>query len=285
MKKITRIKAVQQFCRHAPRPLVLVPTMGGLHEGHEALLRRARRAVGSKGTVVAYIFVNPKQFGPKEDLSKYPRPLSADLALCEREGVDMVFHPQEEEIYTADDSITIEEKQLSQGLCARSRPGHFSGVLIVLAKFFNILTPDSVVFGEKDWQQLALVRRLVRDLNYPIKVIGCPTVREKDGLAMSSRNAYLIPKKHAAASVYKTLKETAQCVKAGETSVAKLLARTRRALTAIPNSSVDYVEIVDEVTLQPITKIPTSKTKARLLVAVKFGRARLIDNIGLTCSK
>ena len=282
MKKTTRISVARQFCRNAPGPLVLVTTMGALHEGHAALFRRARHVAGSKGTVVVSIFVNPKQFAPTEDLSKYPRPLAADLALCQREKVDLVFHPSVEEMYTPDDSMKIEENQLSLGLCGRSRPGHFSGALTVIAKLFNILSPDVVIFGEKDWQQLALVRRLVRDFNYPIKVIGHPTVREHDHLALSSRNTYLSPEARALApAIYQALQATAQRVKQGETSVSKLITATQRALTAISKASIDYIEIVNEATLQPLTKLQRGTAQARLLVAVRLGNTRLIDNQAL----
>ena len=285
MKKVTRISSARQFCHKAPNPRVLVATMGALHEGHAALFRRARRVAGSKGTVVVSIFVNPKQFAPTEDLSKYPRPLVADLALCQREKVDLVFHPSVEEMYAEDDSMKIEENQLSLGLCGRSRPGHFAGALTVIAKFFNILTPDVVIFGEKDWQQLALVRRLVRDFNYPIKVIGHPTVRESDHLALSSRNMYLSPEARALAPfIYQALQATAERVKQGETSVSKLIKATQRALVAIPHASIEYIEVVDEITLQPLTKLREGIVQARLLVAVRLGNTRLIDNKALPVS-
>lgn len=282
MEKASFITTTKAWCSHAPRPRVLVPTMGALHDGHVALLRHARKVAGPSGSVVVSIFVNPIQFSPHEDLSRYPRTFEADATLCEKEGVDLLFHPTVEEMYAFDASVRIEERQLSQTLCGASRPGHFAGMATVVAKLFNIATPDSALFGEKDWQQLAIIRRFVRDLNFPLEIIGCPTVREQDGLAMSSRNTYLSVNERALAPrIYQALQASATMAQAGESTVSKLLTTTRAALESIPNATIDYVEIVDENTLQPLEKIVVGKTPARLLVAIKIGKTRLIDNIRL----
>lgn len=281
MKKIEKVKEARDFAQLVPHPLVLVPTMGALHEGHVALIRQARHEAGSCATVAVSIFVNPLQFGPSEDFSSYPRTLEADLALCEREGVNLLFCPNREEIYASDASVTVEESELSSSLCGASRPGHFRGVATVVTKLFNILTPDSAIFGEKDWQQLAVIRRMVRDLHFPIQIVSHPTIREKDGLAISSRNNYLSSEERAVApKIYEALQATALLVQAGKTTVSELLVQTRTALALIPKATIDYVEIVDEKTLQPLSTIfpPIS---ARLMVAVKLGKTRLIDNITL----
>lgn len=256
--------------------------MGALHEGHAALIQKARKLTGEHGTVAVTIFVNPKQFGANEDLSNYPRPLMADLAICRRAKADVVFNPSVEDMYAMDHSIMVEETQLSYGLCGTSRPGHFSGAMTVITKIFNIATPDIVIFGEKDWQQLTLVRRLVRDLNYAVRVIGHPTVRESDGLALSSRNLYLQPEERAVAPlIYKSLMATVKLARQGKKDITELLEITRRALLAIPNITIDYLSIVESDTLDPLTKIIPGKTKARLLVALFLGKTRLIDNVSL----
>lgn len=256
------------------RPMVLVPTMGALHEGHAALVRKARKLAGSDGFVAVSIFVNPTQFGPKEDFGAYPRTWDADLALCEKNGADGIFHPSVEEVYADDRSITVEESSLSNVLCGASRPGHFRGVCTVVAKLFNILRPDTAVFGEKDWQQLAVIRRMVRDLNFSVKIVGHPTIREKDGLAMSSRNAYLTPEERAVApGIQQAMKEAAKLATPSE-----ILHAARTKIARIPGGRIDYVELVDAETLQPAANL---RRPARLAAAVFLGKARLIDNIGV----
>ena len=183
--------SAREFRAKASRPVVLVPTMGALHAGHAALIRHARKLAGAKGSVVVSVFVNPIQFGPNEDFGKYPRSWKRDLDVCERSGADLVFRPSAEQMYRGDRSVFVEESSLSRFLCGASRPGHFRGVCTVVAKLFLIVRPDVAIFGEKDWQQLAIIRRMVRDLDFPIRIVGHPTVRERDGLAMSSRNKYL----------------------------------------------------------------------------------------------
>jgi pantoate--beta-alanine ligase len=255
--------------------------MGALHEGHAALIRRARRAAGANGRVVVSIFVNPTQFGPREDFSRYPRPFAQDRALCRSEGVDLLFHPTAEEMYASDASVTVGEKSLSSGLCGASRPGHFDGVCTVVCMLFQIVRPEIAIFGEKDWQQLAVIRRMVRDLKIPVKILGHPTIREKDGLALSSRNRLLAPEARAVApQIQKALREATQRSGADETSVAKLRHTLLKNLSRIPGATVDYAEIVHEVTLQPLQRLDTS-TPARILAAVRLGSVRLIDNISL----
>ena len=263
--------------------------MGALHEGHASLIRRARQLAdrgGKKGRVVVSIFVNPKQFGPKEDLSKYPRPFDEDVALCKREGVDLLFHPSPREMYAEDNSVAVNESSLSLGLCGGSRPGHFDGVCTGVAMLFNIIRPDFAIFGEKDWQQLAVIRRMVRDLKISIKLVEHPTVREEDGLALSSRNRLLLPESRLVAPrIYQALLASAMEAEAGEFSATRLRQGLKKDLAAIPGAEIDYVEIVDESILSPLKKL-TPQVKARALVAVRFGSlgtgsVRLIDNISL----
>ena len=256
--------------------MVLVPTMGALHAGHLALVDRARREAGRKGAVVVSIFVNPLQFGPQEDLSRYPRPLRRDLAQCREHGVDLVFHPDAEGMYAPGRSVSVDESLLTGGLCGRSRPGHFSGVCTVVAKLFNLVRPHAAVFGQKDYQQLAIIRRMVRDLNFPLEIIGEETVREPDGLALSSRNVYLTPEERAQAPVLRrALLLAEQRAEAGESSVARLRRVLEKELATALLARVDYAEIVDAEDLQPIK---TLDRPALAALAVKFGRTRLIDN-------
>lgn len=281
MRVIEQAALMHQTCRQVARPLVLVTTMGALHEGHAALFRHARKVAGEEGTVAVSIFLNPKQFHLAKDLEMYPQPFEADKMICEQAGVDLIFHPSVEEMYPADASVQVEELKLSQVLCGASRPGHFTGVATVLTKIFNIIRPDIVIFGEKDWQQLAIVRRFVRDLNFPIEVIGYPTVREEDRLAMSSRNARLSKtEREVAPQIYKVLQQATEQVAGGEKKVTALLAAARKRLEGIPGATIDYVEIMNEETLEPILEI-TETSKPRLFVAVKLGETRLIDNIPL----
>ncbi|MBX9577822.1 MAG: pantoate--beta-alanine ligase [Chthoniobacterales bacterium] len=282
MRVIEQAALMQQTCRQVARPLVLVTTMGALHEGHAALFRHARKVAGEEGTVAVSIFLNPKQFHLAKDLEMYPQPFEADKMICEQAGVDLIFHPSVAEMYPADASVQVEELKLSQVLCGASRPGHFTGVATVLTKIFNIIRPDIVIFGEKDWQQLAIVRRFVRDLNFPIEVMGYPTVREEDHLALSSRNTRLSKtERDAAPKIYAALQQTAERVlHEGEKNVENLLMVARKRLEGIPGAIIDYVEIMNEETLEPILEI-TEISKPRLFVAVKLGETRLIDNIAL----
>lgn len=253
---------------------MLVPTMGALHQGHAALIRRARRLAGRSGTVAVSIFVNPTQFGPKEDFSRYPRPWKNDLAVCRAEGADVVFAPAAGEMYREGHSVFVDETALSLPLCGASRPGHFRGVCTVVAKLFLIFQPDGAVFGEKDWQQLAVIRRMVRDLNLPVRVVGLPTVREADGLAVSSRNLYLTAEERVLAPRIAAALRAAS----GAATCAAILKKGRRLLAEIPGARVDYLELVDAETLEPARSL---RRPLRLATAVFLGRTRLIDNVGV----
>ena len=281
MNVIVQPALMQQVCRKVSKPLVFVPTMGALHEGHAALIRYARKVAGAEGSVAVSVFLNPTQFNSTQDLKLYPQPFEADRFLCEEAGADFLFHPSVEEIYLPGDSVHVEERQLSRLLCGASRPGHFAGVATVLIKLFNIIMPAKVILGEKDWQQLAIVRRLVRDLNFPIEVIGHPTVREADHLALSSRNARLSPQeREVAPKIYEALQQAAEGVRCGEKKSSTLLEAVRSSLGAIPGATIDYVEIMNEETLEPISEV-TETFKPRLFIAIRLGETRLIDNISL----
>lgn len=252
--------------------------MGALHAGHLALIRHARSLAGSTGRVAVSIFVNPTQFAPGEDFKKYPRDAKRDASLCREAGVDLLFTPEAAKMYPADASTRIEENLVSQPLCGAQRPGHFSGVCTIVAKLFLILRPDIAVFGEKDWQQLVVLRRMVRDLNFPIRLVGHPIVREADGLALSSRNRYLSSTERAAApEIFATLKAAKKRVSDGEKNIPALRRFVISRLKKIPNVKLDYAEIVDAESLQPLNKA----SRAILAVAVKLGKTRLIDNIKL----
>ncbi len=251
---------------------ILVATMGALHEGHLELMRAARNVVGPAGTVIVSIFVNPIQFDRAADLEAYPKPLEADLAACEAEGVDVVFAPQTDSMYFADRSVTVTESLLSAGLCGATRPGHFDGVCTVVLKLFLLSGCDAAVFGEKDFQQLAIIRRMIRDLDVPVKIIECPTVREHDGLAMSSRNVRLNAAQRAdAPRIQRSLLAAAQCK-----DIPQILETARAGIEASPLARIDYLSLVDAETLQPAT---TLKRQAVLAMAVFYGDVRLIDHV------
>lgn len=264
------------------RGRVLVPTMGALHRGHTSLFDRARESADeADGDVVATIFVNPVQFGPNEDFDAYPRPLEDDLDLCRTHGVDAVFVPEVAAMYEEDRSVLVTESRLSASLCGASRPGHFDGVCTVVAKLFNLIQPIAAIFGEKDYQQLAVIRRMVRDLDFPIPILGAPTVREADGLALSSRNAYLTPEERDEAPFLNhALTETAEGIDSGFLECidkAEEFFRSRFALATL--GRLDYFSIVDAETLEPLREIGTRPP--RLIAAAWFGKTRLIDNVGL----
>ncbi len=272
MKIARTISAVRSYQRTQRAPIVLVPTLGALHHGHAELLKHARRLAGKKGRVAASIFVNPTQFGPNEDFSRYPRPWKNDLKVCREAGVDLVFAPSVEEMYFPDRSVFIDESTLSRNLCGASREGHFRGVCTVVAKLFLIVQPETAVFGEKDWQQLAIIRRMVRDLNFPVNIVGHPTVREADGLATSSRNAYLTPEERSVApQINQALRQASTGKTAGQ-----ILKTGRKLLEKIPGARVDYLELVDAETLADVTRL---NRPMRLATAVFLGKTRLIDNI------
>jgi pantoate--beta-alanine ligase len=267
---------IQKIVSKFPRPVVLVPTMGALHEGHLALVRRARKRARAKGTVVTSLFVNPTQFGPKEDLARYPRPFARDSALLREEGCDLLFAPEAADMYYPDRSIKLSENKLSQVMCGASRPGHFDGVCLVVSKLFNLVQPDIAVFGEKDFQQLAILRRMVRDLNFPVELDAHPTVREPDGLAMSSRNNYLTPEARSQASIiYETFVAAEQKIRAGTASPAKLLDWMKQKIQSAPLANIDYITVVDPSTLEPLRQL---RPPLLLAAAVFFGKTRLIDN-------
>lgn len=279
LKTIRTISAVRLWHRQNTGPIVLVPTMGALHEGHLHLVDRARKLAGPKGRVVVSIFVNPTQFGPKEDFSRYPRPLATDKRLCAARGVDAIFLPSAEAMYPEAYSTFVEESSVSAGLCGASRPGHFRGVCTVVLKLLQIVQPTIAVFGLKDFQQCAVIRRMVRDLDVPVKIVGVETVRETDGLALSSRNRYLTPEERAQAPVLqRALRTAADAWRAGETSAAKLRRLITRTISSAPLARIDYVEIADASSLQPIREVRRNTVMA---VAVFFGRTRLIDNVWL----
>ena len=256
--------------------VVLVPTMGALHAGHRALLEQARKLAGEDGVVVASIFVNPIQFNNSSDLQTYPRTPEKDLEVCEGAGVDYVFSPTPEEMYSGERSIAVEESFLSTTLCGASRPGHFSGVCTVLAKLFNLVQPTDAIFGKKDYQQLAIIRRMVRDLNFDLEIVGCPIVREADGLAKSSRNTYLSAEERTAATVlHKGLTAGEELLRSGEKNAAKVVAEIRKVIENEPLAKIDYVELVDWNTLKPVE---TVSGEVLCAVAVYIGKTRLIDN-------
>ncbi len=261
-------------------PVILVPTMGALHEGHLDLMRIARKIATDEGRVIVSIFVNPTQFGPKEDFSKYPRDLEGDMEKCRSVGVDAVFAPQQSDIYAPDASLSVLENSLSKGLCGASRPGHFDGVCLVVLKLFNLVQPNAAVFGKKDYQQLAIIKRMVRDLNVPAVIHGAETVRESDGLAMSSRNRYLHEEERLQApSIRQGLLLARDDWKNGTRSAEDLKALFAQHLAEhAPLHRLDYIECVDRDTLVPLKE---ANANGLLATAVFFGSTRLIDNLEL----
>jgi pantoate--beta-alanine ligase len=255
---------------------VLVPTMGALHKAHGEMVRVAREHAGHDGEVALSIFVNPLQFEPGSDYERYPRPKKTDEEFCEKAGVDLLFRPSVAEMYGDDRSVFIEESSLSNTLEGKSRPGHFRGVCTVVAKLFNILSADAALFGEKDFQQLAIIRRMVRDLNFKTSIIAVPTVRDDDGLACSSRNQYLNADEREQATVlHKALFAAAN---AGKTSARDVVDLARKVIGEAPLARIDYVEVVDAETLESIDPV---RANSLLALAVVFGKTRLIDNIRL----
>ena len=262
--------------RHAGDDIGFVPTMGALHGGHESLVTRARK---ENRRVIASIFVNPAQFGPNEDLDAYPRPFEADRARLAALGVDAIFHPPVDQIYPPAFKTHVDPGPLAEALEGKIRPGHFAGVLTVVLKLFNLTQPKRAYFGQKDFQQLVLVRQLVRDFGLPIRIVACPTVRQPDGLALSSRNAYLDPAQRAAApAISRALDAAAKAFAAGSTQPAELESVARSILQGLPGSTIEYAAVVDETTLRAPSRAIAGSV---LAVAVKLGSTRLIDNVVL----
>jgi pantoate--beta-alanine ligase len=277
LKTTRSISTAMRWSQEAP--IVLVPTMGALHAGHTRLIDRARQLAGAKGRVAVSIFVNPTQFGPKEDFSRYPRPLAADLRLCAAHGADFVFHPSAASMYPEGFSTFVEESTVSERLCGASRPGHFRGVCTVVLKLFQILRPQAAIFGLKDFQQCAVIRRMVRDLNLGVRIVPVETVRERDGLALSSRNRYLSDEERAQAPILRAALLKAQTAwREGQTSPAKLHQIITKTIAQAPLARIDYVEIADAATLLPIRRAEPNTVMA---LAVFFGKTRLIDNLWL----
>ena len=274
LDRIDQVRRAVREARGRGRKVGLVPTMGALHEGHASLIRAAR---GETGCLVVSIFVNPTQFGPGEDLSRYPRPVEKDMELCRREGVDVVFTPSAAEMYPDGFATRVGVAGLSEKMCGAFRPGHFDGVCTVVAKLFTIVQPDVAYFGEKDAQQLAIIRRMAADLNLPLEIRGCPLVREPDGLALSSRNAYLsADERRRALALSAALAEAKLALAAGARDAAKVAAAVRRRLEAAAGVEIQYVAVVDPDTLADLARIAD---KVLVAVAAKVGATRLIDNV------
>lgn len=277
MRVVTTIKEVREQVKEWKMQgfsVGFVPTMGYLHEGHQSLIDAA---VKQNGRVIVSIFVNPAQFGPTEDLECYPRDLDHDKKLCEEAGAGMIFHPSADTMYDRQASTTIANELLSNALCGKTRPAHFSGVCLVVSKLFHIIAPDRAYFGQKDAQQLVIIKRMVKDLNIDIEIIGCPIIREEDGLAKSSRNIYLSQEERKAATVlYRALQQAKKTLDAGETKAEKIRQQMVDMIQTEPRAVIDYVEVVDQERLMPLINIEEG---ALLAVAVSFGKARLIDNM------
>lgn len=285
MRLVTSVVAMQRQASRWKRQgtrVGLVPTMGYLHEGHSSLVRRARKLMGRLGVVVVSIYVNPTQFAPEEDLSRYPRDLTRDKKLCREAGADVVFAPDDEQMYPGKEAGTystyVIEERLSKVMEGKSRPAHFRGVTTIVAKLFNIVQPDTAVFGMKDFQQAVVIRRMVRDLNFPVKIVVEPTVRERDGLAMSSRNQYLEGDLRTQAGVLWQALQKAQAAVRGNqrpSSAASLKKELKQFIERQPAARVDYIEFFDAATLQPVTEVGRG---AHMALAVFVGKTRLIDN-------
>jgi pantoate--beta-alanine ligase len=276
MEIITDINQMQkraEALRNSGKTIAFVPTMGCLHDGHLALMR-AGRELGD--VLVVSIFVNPAQFGPKEDFGSYPRDLERDSALCRQVGVDIIFHPAAEAIYPRGFQTHIEVENLSRGLCGDFRPGHFRGVATVVAKLFNIVKPHAAVFGEKDCQQLAVIRRMTADLNLDVQIVGYPTVRETDGLAMSSRNTFLsAAERQSALSLSRSLEQAQQMVREGERAPGRIEQAVRETISREPATEIEYVRVCHPESLSELKWVEDSTL---LALAVRVGKTRLIDN-------
>lgn len=275
MKIVGTVKEVREQVKEWKKQglsVGFVPTMGYLHEGHKSLMDAARKG---NDKVVVSIFVNPMQFGPTEDLATYPRDLDHDAALCESAGVDLIFHPEAEEMYEKDFCSFVDMTGLTEGLCGKTRPIHFRGVCTVVNKLFNIVTPDHAYFGQKDGQQLAVIKRMVRDLNMDIEIVGCPIVREEDGLAKSSRNTYLSPEERKAALILSKTVALGKELAKTEKDANKVVEAMKKNIETEPLAKIDYVEAVDALSMAPVEKLEGA---CMLAMAVDIGKTRLIDN-------
>lgn len=275
MKIVGTVKEVREQVKEWKKQglsVGFVPTMGYLHEGHKSLMDAARKG---NDKVVVSIFVNPMQFGPTEDLATYPRDLDHDAALCESAGVDLIFHPEAEEMYEKDFCSFVDMTGLTEGLCGKTRPIHFRGVCTVVNKLFNIVTPDHAYFGQKDGQQLAVIKRMVRDLNMDIEIVGCPIVREEDGLAKSSRNTYLSPEERKAALILSKTVALGKELAKTEKDANKVVEAMKKNIKTEPLAKIDYVEAVDALSMAPVEKLEGT---CMLAMAVYIGKTRLIDN-------
>ena len=269
---ISEVRQIVSQWKKEGNTIGFVPTMGYLHEGHKSLMDAARKG---NDKVVVSIFVNPMQFGPTEDLATYPRDLDHDAALCESAGVDLIFHPEAEEMYEKDFCSFVDMTGLTEGLCGKTRPIHFRGVCTVVNKLFNIVTPDHAYFGQKDGQQLAVIKRMVRDLNMDIEIVGCPIVREEDGLAKSSRNTYLSPEERKAALILSKTVALGKELAKTEKDANKVVEAMKKNIETEPLAKIDYVEAVDALSMVPVEKLEGT---CMLAMAVYIGKTRLIDN-------
>jgi pantoate--beta-alanine ligase len=277
MKIIKTVQEMQELAdklRSAGKSIGFVPTMGYLHPGHLSLVRIAKQQTDF---VVVSIFVNPLQFGPAEDFDRYPRDFKRDEQLLEKEGANAIFYPELTEMYPSGFSTSVAVEKLTEQLCGKSRPGHFTGVTTVVAKLFNIVKPDKAIFGQKDAQQAFVIKRMVRDLNFDIEIVIAPTMREPDGLAMSSRNSYLSPEERKESAVlYQALQLAENLIRQGEKEAGTIIKEMEILIRSKPSARIDYVSIVDTENLQPVKKI---EGEVLIALAVRFGKTRLIDNI------
>lgn len=275
-KTITEMRACVRQARAAGKTVGFVPTMGALHVGHVSLIQAAAERCDF---VVVSLFVNPTQFGPGEDFEKYPRPIEKDLAICTENGADAVFAPSPAEMYPRQNLTWVTVEKVSEPLCGQFRPGHFRGVATVCTKLFNIVGADAAFFGQKDAQQVAVIQRMVADLNMPLEIVVCPTVREPDGLATSSRNQYLNPQERKDATViYRALQRSAELIRAGETDTVEIVRQMGEVLRQVPALRIEYASIVDAESLEDVKQV---KGKVLVAVAGRLGSTRLIDNIGV----
>ena len=277
---IESMRSLIKAARGSGKQIGLVPTMGALHIGHISLIEAAMKKCDY---VVVSIFVNPTQFVPGEDFEKYPRPFEADLAICKKAGVDAVFAPSPEQMYPEENLSWVNVKKITEPLCGQFRPGHFQGVTTVCSKLFNIVAPDIAFFGQKDAQQVIVIRRMVADLNMPLEIVVCPTVRESNGLAVSSRNKYLTAQqKKDAANIYNALQKCREMIDTGVKDTSEIIIEMRKILQKVPSIEIEYISIVDAKTLGNIDRI---EGKILAAAAVRIGPARLIDNILVDAAK